>query len=467
VGDRHAVRHFRDEDGDGHCAEVAPLVGRLPPSKQHRTRTILFDEVNGRLFVSVGSSCNLCREQDPERATILSFVATDPEDGHIYVTSDWISHLVIRITPPRLRTRWAHDLPHDAVLGQRISLRARVRVGGLDEAGEPPRVTADLSGWDGPRDLELLHRETRRYELAAEVTVEGSSGVRSIIARVEQDTPRGLLVAELRHPVEVLHGEDLRIIRDHLADSWFTDGRGAQLRAGSTADPVFEGDAAVQVSSTGFALLGWNLRLMTQEHLGIGEFESLHFALHPGHVEVREQSPRLVLIGNPGQGRSVDLLEEGLLDMHRPEWQVVELPLQRQWIGPDPLSALQLSGNLAGTFYLDDLRLTAAQGSVHSGRRRGDQRPARRSEPDPELSQSLQQRDRHFLPPSSISGGGADDLQCSRPEGGFAGVGSAGCRPTQCALGWARRGGYLSGQRCLPVPSPVCRLVTRKLLLLR
>ena len=75
VGDRHAVRRFRDTDGDGVFETELDRVAELAFSKLHRTRTIQFDEINDKLYVSVGSTCDICREQDPERGTILEFNA--------------------------------------------------------------------------------------------------------------------------------------------------------------------------------------------------------------------------------------------------------------------------------------------------------------------------------------------------------------------------------------------------------
>ena len=43
---------------------VDPSTLRTPSS---------FDEANERIYVHQGSSCDLCRERDPERATVLAF----------------------------------------------------------------------------------------------------------------------------------------------------------------------------------------------------------------------------------------------------------------------------------------------------------------------------------------------------------------------------------------------------------
>jgi glucose/arabinose dehydrogenase len=50
------------------------IVPKLPVGGGHWTRTIAFGP-DGRLYVSVGSSCNVCREQDPRRAAITRYEA--------------------------------------------------------------------------------------------------------------------------------------------------------------------------------------------------------------------------------------------------------------------------------------------------------------------------------------------------------------------------------------------------------
>jgi glucose/arabinose dehydrogenase len=54
------------------AGQPAVVVPGLPPGGGHWTRTIAFGP-DGRLYVSVGSSCNVCRESDPRRAAITRY----------------------------------------------------------------------------------------------------------------------------------------------------------------------------------------------------------------------------------------------------------------------------------------------------------------------------------------------------------------------------------------------------------
>jgi glucose/arabinose dehydrogenase len=51
------------------------VVPDLPHGAGHFTRTIVFGPADGKLYVAVGSSCNICDEADPRRAAVLRFDA--------------------------------------------------------------------------------------------------------------------------------------------------------------------------------------------------------------------------------------------------------------------------------------------------------------------------------------------------------------------------------------------------------
>lgn len=66
VAENHRVVRF-DRPG----ASPTTVVANLPADGGHFTRTILFQ--GDHLFVSVGSSCNICDEQDPRRAAVVRY----------------------------------------------------------------------------------------------------------------------------------------------------------------------------------------------------------------------------------------------------------------------------------------------------------------------------------------------------------------------------------------------------------
>jgi glucose/arabinose dehydrogenase len=72
VAETDAVVKFPDYDG-GTAGEAVSVVKGLPKGGNHWTRTIAFGPEDGMLYVSVGSSCNVCIEKDPRRAAITRY----------------------------------------------------------------------------------------------------------------------------------------------------------------------------------------------------------------------------------------------------------------------------------------------------------------------------------------------------------------------------------------------------------
>lgn len=61
--------YVADINRDGSLGELRMLINDLPDGGQHPNRTIAVR--NGKLYISVGSSCNACPESNAEHATIL------------------------------------------------------------------------------------------------------------------------------------------------------------------------------------------------------------------------------------------------------------------------------------------------------------------------------------------------------------------------------------------------------------
>ena len=80
VADTDKVYRMLDGNGDGFYETREIFVDDLPTfnnrgGSNHVTKAIVFDAENERFFLNVGSSCDLCREDDPERASVLVFNA--------------------------------------------------------------------------------------------------------------------------------------------------------------------------------------------------------------------------------------------------------------------------------------------------------------------------------------------------------------------------------------------------------
>ncbi|SHK86683.1 PQQ-dependent sugar dehydrogenase [Hymenobacter psychrotolerans] len=81
-----AVRelYVADVQADGSLSEPKLLYKDLPDAGQHANRTLQFGP-DGKLYLSVGSTCNACDEDNPENATLLQ-VNTDGSGRTVYAT---------------------------------------------------------------------------------------------------------------------------------------------------------------------------------------------------------------------------------------------------------------------------------------------------------------------------------------------------------------------------------------------
>ena len=73
VGETRTISRFAYAAG-GPVGPREAIVTNLPAGG-HSTRTVLFGP-DGRMYVSVGSSCNMCDESDGRRAAILRFASS-------------------------------------------------------------------------------------------------------------------------------------------------------------------------------------------------------------------------------------------------------------------------------------------------------------------------------------------------------------------------------------------------------
>jgi glucose/arabinose dehydrogenase len=72
VGETTRILRLSAPNEDGFFQEREVIVDALP-SGGHNTRTVLFSSDWSTLFVSIGSSCNVCLEEDERRATIMRY----------------------------------------------------------------------------------------------------------------------------------------------------------------------------------------------------------------------------------------------------------------------------------------------------------------------------------------------------------------------------------------------------------
>jgi len=72
VGLTDSIVRLNDLDTSGVFQQRETVIDSLP-TQGHNTRTVLFSPDGSSLFVSIGSSCNVCDEDDPRRAAIVRY----------------------------------------------------------------------------------------------------------------------------------------------------------------------------------------------------------------------------------------------------------------------------------------------------------------------------------------------------------------------------------------------------------
>ena len=111
------VIRLEDADGDGKAEKRTVLVGDMPTGGEgraganHSTRTIRFGP-DGKLYVSMGSSCNVCVQSDPRRAAITRY---SPEGTFEKVFASGIRNAVGVVFHPLTGEMWAVNNGRDGL----------------------------------------------------------------------------------------------------------------------------------------------------------------------------------------------------------------------------------------------------------------------------------------------------------------------------------------------------------------
>ncbi|NKB65855.1 MAG: T9SS type A sorting domain-containing protein [Candidatus Latescibacteria bacterium] len=121
---------------------------------------------------------------------------------------------------------------------------------------------------------------------------------------------------------------------------------------------VYRGPTALQVEARHGQ---WQILYQTAEPVDLAGYKALHLAFHGGDVDWAADAS-LQLATSAG---NVELLGPWI-DPAGPDWQTVELPLYLFAGADQAIQAVNITGNLHGTFYLDDIRLVTAASSAAS-----------------------------------------------------------------------------------------------------
>ena len=125
VGEEHQVVRARDNDGDLIYEEREVILADVPWEGWHDTRTLVVDRINDKMYLSVGSPCDLCRmdigfqtvgnrtdmvPQHPERGTVIQF-NPDGSDRRIFATG--VRNVIGMDFHPVTNELWGNNNGHD------------------------------------------------------------------------------------------------------------------------------------------------------------------------------------------------------------------------------------------------------------------------------------------------------------------------------------------------------------------
>jgi glucose/arabinose dehydrogenase len=128
VAENDKVRRYDWDEAHLRASNPKVLAG-LPEGGGHSTRSLVFD--GDKMYVSTGSSCNVCIEKDPRRAAVMEF---NPDGTGQKIFANGLRNAVGMAVNPKTNAVW-------------------VTVNGRDWLGDdlPPEVIVDLgkNGGDG------------------------------------------------------------------------------------------------------------------------------------------------------------------------------------------------------------------------------------------------------------------------------------------------------------------------------
>ncbi len=114
VAEPDRVRKFIDMNQDGTFESEQPFITGIHSSGpyNHYTRTVFVDTVGRNIYLSVGASCNACREENPQRGTIMQFNLSGSA-SRVYATG--LRNAIGLSIDPELNQLWATNADRDGI----------------------------------------------------------------------------------------------------------------------------------------------------------------------------------------------------------------------------------------------------------------------------------------------------------------------------------------------------------------
>ncbi|NKB68448.1 MAG: T9SS type A sorting domain-containing protein [Candidatus Latescibacteria bacterium] len=249
-------------------------------------------------------------------------------------------------------TLWVETPLDSAVVGAQVPVRAQVRVAPFEDGATVAAIAADLSALGGPAVAPLEALGEGVFQLNEVVIVAPPHGLKFVPVRIEQTTSLGPYRTTLTAAVAVSPAADRPIYRQGLEADW-------RLEANARVDiepqaMAPEGRTAMQMTGEGRV---WRVEYSPAAPIEPVGYQALRLSFHPGDAVLPALGPRFSAHINLG-GQIASLFDLGV-DLTRREWQEITVPMEALNVEL-PIEFIRLTGNLNGTFFVDDVRLVAA-----------------------------------------------------------------------------------------------------------
>ena len=255
-------------------------------------------------------------------------------------------------------TRWEAAPPDMVLLDSQVDLDLAVRPALFEPDAAITEVTVDLSPFGGMERATLEAVGDGSYRLRdIALSIEGTNGFRTLSVMIDQQTSLGPYWTKLSRTIAILPVKDEVIFDEGVSWEWQVEvNRRAEAVTPAGADVVHTGNVS-GVFRVEESFSDWSITFRPSAPANPFGYDMLRFAICPGDVTL-PSVPRSTVAMRPGRGMS--LLDGGWVDLSRQEWQIVEIPVA-SFEREGEIESVVFSGNFGGMFYLDDIRLVAAE----------------------------------------------------------------------------------------------------------
>jgi glucose/arabinose dehydrogenase len=246
VAETGRVVRLRGSPGSLARGEPEVVVGDLPSGGGHFTRTLGFGP-DGAMYVSVGSSCNVCNESDARRAAIVRY-APDGSGERIYARG--LRNAVGFTWRPGTSELWATNNGRDH-LGDDLPPETLNEVRDGDDFGWPRCNNGRLPDpqFGGPGACDGVAAPRAEFQAhAAPLGLAFYPDASSVIIALHGSWNRSVPVPP--HLIQILLYDDGRAHVEEFATGWQL-GSGEASRWGRPVDVAAGPDGALYVSDDG------------------------------------------------------------------------------------------------------------------------------------------------------------------------------------------------------------------------